>query len=104
MARSSCTARGNGEDKVHSDLRNTSSERLNVVLPAGLVASAGSGQFGGFQSMGLGVPTDNAGSFGEFRPRPAASSRAGLTASPASIPRSPSLPVRRSNSTCRPSA
>lgn len=61
------SARGNGEDKVHLTLRNTSARRLNVVLPAGLVASAGSGQFGGFQSMGLGVPTDNAGAFGEFQ-------------------------------------
>lgn len=63
-------ARGQGEDRVHLSLRNTSGSRLNVVLPPGLVAAAGSAQFGGFQSMGLGTPTDSPGAFGEFR-RPA---------------------------------
>src|SRR5947209_2080925 len=52
--------RGQGQDRVRIALRNTSSKRLNVVLPPGLVASNAAGQGrggaggGGFQSMGLG--------------------------------------------------
>jgi hypothetical protein len=61
------TVRGQGTDKVKFLLKNTSERRLNVVFPPGLVAAAGAGQAGGFQSMGLGLPTDRAGSFGRFR-------------------------------------
>jgi hypothetical protein len=50
-------------------LRNTSARRLNVVLPAGLVAASATGQ-GGFQSMGLGTPTNEQGAFGAFRTAP----------------------------------
>lgn len=57
--------RGQGDQAVRVALHNTSPRRLNVVLPPGLVASAGVRQ--GFQSMGLGVPTDRTGSFGQFR-------------------------------------
>lgn len=63
--------RGAGEDQVRVMLRNTSPRRLSVVVPPGLVASSASGQF---QSMGLGLPTNRPGSFGEFRrPLPAES-------------------------------
>ncbi len=56
-------------------IRNTSSKRLNVVLPTGLVASATAGQGqgrgpgggGGFQSMGLGMFSNRPGGFGQFR-------------------------------------
>ena len=61
--------RGQGEDRVRMVLRNTSSRRLNVVLPAGLVAASAAGQ-GGFQSMGLGTPTNEPGAFGAFRTAP----------------------------------
>ena len=60
------SVRGNGQQKVHFTIKNTSSKRLNVVIPPGLVASAGAAQGGGFQSMGLGTPTDHAGAFGAF--------------------------------------
>jgi len=61
-------ARGQGQDKVRLTIRNTSSKRLNVVLPAGLVASAAAGQGrGGLQSMGLGMFSNRPGSFGQFR-------------------------------------
>jgi hypothetical protein len=59
--------RGQGEDRVQVQLRNTSDRRLNVVIPPGLVAASTSGQGGGFQSMGLGTPTRAPGSFGAFR-------------------------------------
>lgn len=62
--------RGSGQDRVRIALRNTSSKRLNVVIPPGLVASSATGQpggRGGFQSMGLGTPTNHPGSFGQFR-------------------------------------
>ncbi|HMF36896.1 MAG TPA: hypothetical protein VKF17_09665 [Isosphaeraceae bacterium] len=65
----SVLARGQGQDRVRLTIRNTSSKRLNVVLPAGLVASAaaGQGQGRGLQSMGLGMFSNRPGSFGQFR-------------------------------------
>src|SRR4051794_22591692 len=39
--------RGQGQERVRMVLRNTSTRRLNVVLPAGLVAASTTGQ-GGF--------------------------------------------------------
>ena len=69
----SVVARGQGQDRVRLTIRNTSSKRLNVVLPAGLVASAaagqgqGRGQGQGFQSMGLGMFSNRPGNFGQFR-------------------------------------
>ena len=55
--------RGTGEaDHVRLAVRNNSNRRLNVVIPPGLIASAGTGQ--AFQSMGLGLPTSNPGRFG----------------------------------------
>ena len=68
--------RGHGQDRVRVALRNTSGKRLNVVLPPGLVASnsvgqpggagGGAGGGGGFQSMGLGAPSNKPGGFGQF--------------------------------------
>jgi hypothetical protein len=55
-------ARGQGPDRVRFTISNRSPSRLRVVLPPGLVAAAGVGQ--GFQSMGLGLPTDQPGRFG----------------------------------------
>jgi hypothetical protein len=63
--------RGQGQDRVRMVLRNTSAKRLNVVLPAGLVAAGAAGQGGGFQSMGLGTPTNEPGAFGAFQSQPA---------------------------------
>ena len=67
----SVVARGQGQDRVRLTIRNTSSKRLNVVLPAGLVASAaagqGQGRGRGLQSMGLGMFSNRPGSFGRFR-------------------------------------
>lgn len=61
-------ARGKGDDQVRLVIRSNTPNRLNVVLPPGLVASASVGQLGGgFQSMGLGAPTDQPGAFGQFR-------------------------------------
>ncbi len=57
--------RGAGADHVRFAIRNTTDRRLNVVVPPGLVASATAGQ--GFQSMGLGLPSNQPGSFGQFR-------------------------------------
>src|SRR5271157_477536 len=48
-------ARGQGQDRVRLTIRNPSSNRLRVILPAGLVASAAAGQGRGLQSMGLGM-------------------------------------------------
>lgn len=62
----SVVARGQGQDRVRLTIRNTSSKRLNVVLPAGLVASAPAGQGRGLQSMGLGMFSNRPGSFGQF--------------------------------------
>ncbi|CAN5816347.1 hypothetical protein BH23PLA1_BH23PLA1_01010 [soil metagenome] len=59
-------ARGQGNDRVSLAIRNTSPRRLKVVVPPGLVASAGVGQ--GFQSMGLGLPSNRPGAFGQFQP------------------------------------
>jgi hypothetical protein len=64
--------RGQGQDRVRMVLQNTSARRLNVVLPAGLVAAGATGQ-GGFQSMGLGTPDNEPGAFGAFRSAPAES-------------------------------
>src|SRR4051812_16029074 len=58
--------RGQGQDRVRMVLRNTSSRRLNVLLPAGLVAASATGQ-GGFQRMGLGTLGNEPGAFGAFR-------------------------------------
>jgi hypothetical protein len=55
---------GQGQDRVHFAVHNNSSKRLYVVLPPGLVASSVTGQL---QSMGLGAPNNNPGSFGNFR-------------------------------------
>ena len=59
------TVRGAGESHVKFTIENKSGKRLNVVIPPGLVAASSAGQ--GFQSMGLGVPTDHLGGFGAFR-------------------------------------
>lgn len=66
--------RGQGQDQVRLAIKNKSEKRLNVVLPAGLVAASSTGQRGGggFQSMGLGAPTNRRGGFGEFKANPAA--------------------------------
>lgn len=65
------TIRGAGADHVKFTVTNKSDRRLNVVLPPGLVAAASTAQRGGggggFQSMGLGTPTDQPGRFGQFR-------------------------------------
>jgi hypothetical protein len=75
--------KGHGQDKVRMALRNTSARRLNVVLPPGLVAASASGQ-GGFQSMGLGLPTNEAGAFGAFQP--AAGGEAFRSVAPRDVP------------------
>ena len=59
-------ARGQGQDRAQLTIRNTSQKRLNVVLPAGLVASATAGQGRGMQSIGLGAVSNRPGGFGEF--------------------------------------
>jgi hypothetical protein len=61
--------RGQGADRVRFSLQSSSKQRLRIVLPPGLVAACTTAQggAGGFQSMGLGVPTDSPGRFGEFR-------------------------------------
>jgi hypothetical protein len=56
-------ARGAGNARVDLRIRNTSTRRLHVVIPPGLVASSAAGQF---QSMGLGTPTQNPEAFGRF--------------------------------------
>jgi hypothetical protein len=63
-------ARGHGADRVRLSLRNTSTKRLNVVLPPGLVAASTAGQGrggGGLQSIGLGMMSNRPGSFGLFQ-------------------------------------
>lgn len=66
-------ARGNGQDRVRIILKNTSSKRLNVLLPPGLVAASGTAQApggggrGGLQSMGLGTANNRPGTFGQFQ-------------------------------------
>ncbi|GAC1471141.1 MAG: hypothetical protein NVSMB9_16950 [Isosphaeraceae bacterium] len=59
--------RGAGQDRVRLSLKNTSSNRLKVVLPPGLVASSTATQGRGFQSMGLGALSNRPGSFGAFK-------------------------------------
>lgn len=63
------TARGQGQDRVRLSIRNASTKRLNVVVPPGLVAASATGQGGGrgLQSMGLGMPANQPGGFGQFR-------------------------------------
>jgi hypothetical protein len=83
--------RGHGQDRVRIAIRNTSKKRLNVVLPPGLVAASATGQGGrggagggGFQSMGLGAPTNRPGGFGQFKG--AAGSDAGFQTSTVTVP------------------
>ena len=62
--------RGAGQDRVKMTLKNTSTRRLNVIVPPGLVASSAAGQGGrGFQSMGLGSVDNRPGTFGAFQTR-----------------------------------
>jgi hypothetical protein len=82
----SVDVRGHGQDRVRMTLKNTSAKRLNVVLPAGLVAANAAAQGGrggagggGFQSMGLGAATNRPGAFGQFR---AGSERTGFQSVP----------------------
>ncbi len=100
--------RGQGQDKVHMVLKNTSGKRLNVVLPPGLVASShlgqpGGGGGGGLQSMGLGMPVNEPGAFGAFRPaqvgpiRASDRSRRSTSRLHPAWARSPFLPTRRSS-------
>jgi hypothetical protein len=72
---------GQGQDRVKFAVHNNSSKRLYVVLPPGLVASSVTGQL---QSMGLGTPTNNPGSFGNFRS--SSSSETGFRSVPAENP------------------
>jgi hypothetical protein len=66
--------RGRGQAQVRMVLKNTSTKRLNVVIPPGLVAASTVGQGaggggpggGGLQSMGLGAPGNKPGGFGNF--------------------------------------
>jgi hypothetical protein len=65
--------RGAGQSEVKMTIKNTSARRLNVVLPAGLVAASTVGQAPGgggggnpLQSMGLGAPGNRPGGFGNF--------------------------------------
>jgi hypothetical protein len=65
-------ARGQGQERVHLSIRNTSKRRLNVIVPPGLVAASTAGQPGGaggrgLQSMGLGSIGNREGAFGDFR-------------------------------------
>jgi len=76
--------RGQGQDRVQIAIRNTSQKRLNVVLPPGLVAASATGQGRGFQSMGLGTPTNRPGGFGQFKAAPR--SEAGFQSIPVSPP------------------
>jgi len=69
----SIEVRGSGQSQVKLAIKNASARRLNVVLPAGLVAAsatgqgaAGGGGGGGIQSMGLGAVGNRAGGFGQF--------------------------------------
>jgi hypothetical protein len=62
----SVVAHGQGQDRALLLIRNTSQKRLHVILPAGLVASAATGQGRGMQSLGLGAISNRPGSFGQF--------------------------------------
>ena len=76
-------ARGQGRDHVAITVQNTSSKRLNVIFPPGLVAAnvvgqrAGGGGGGG-QSMGLGSIDNQGNAFGQFQRPAAAGNGAGL--------------------------
>jgi hypothetical protein len=68
----SVLARGQGQEKVHLTIRNSTARRLNVIIPPGLVAAAKVAQGGGaggrgMQSMGLGSVTNREGAFGGFQ-------------------------------------
>ena len=65
--------RGAGPARVRMTFKNTSTKRLSIIIPPGLVASSVTGQAaggggGGVQSMGLGSVSNRPGSFGEFQP------------------------------------
>lgn len=84
--------RGSGQESVVVQLRNQSPQKLRVILPPGLVASAavaqpgGGGQGGGgggFQNMGLGAAGNQAGGFGQFAGR---NSESGFRSIPATAP------------------
>ncbi len=68
----SIEVRGSGQSQVKLAIKNASARRLNVILPAGLVAASATGQGaaggggGGLQSMGLGAVGNRAGGFGQF--------------------------------------
>ncbi len=96
--------RGQGQDRVRVVLRNTSANRLNVVLPPGLVASSATGQGGGaaggagggggFQSMGLGSATNRSGGFGQFAgARPEAGFRSVPAANPDAMANAVTVPA-----------
>jgi hypothetical protein len=59
-------ARAQGRDAVRLILKNTSTQRLNVVLPPGLVAVSGASQDSRVPSIGLGRFSNRPGSFGQF--------------------------------------
>ncbi len=85
--------RGQGQDRVRVSLRNTSSKRLHVVIPPGLVAASAAGQGaggGGFQSMGLGSASNRPGAFGQFA---GSKPEAGFRSVPPSGPEAPSFAV-----------
>lgn len=90
--------RGHGQDKVRMLLRNTSAKRLNVVLPPGLVASNSAAQGGGrggggFQSMGLGTPTNRPGAFGQFRDATDSAGFQSVPATPGPNPNAVAVPA-----------
>ena len=58
--------RGQGSGNVKVSLRNSSTRRLQVVLPPGLVAAGATGQ-DPFQSMGLGPLASSEGGFGRAK-------------------------------------
>jgi hypothetical protein len=72
----SVDVRGHGQSMVKVAIKNTSTRRLNVVIPPGLVAASGAGQAGlgggaaggggALQNMGLGAPGNAPGGFGQF--------------------------------------
>jgi len=81
------SVRGQGEDRVKFALHNNSTNRLNVVLPPGLVAASMTGQL---QSMGLGSTTNTGNSFGGFQPT---ASETSLRSVPPASPASESVAV-----------
>ncbi len=66
-------AHGQGQDRVRMTIRNTTSRRLNVIIPPGMIAASklaqggGAGGGRGMQSIGLGSVTNREGAFGDFR-------------------------------------